>query len=469
MNLRIPFLKPKAAINESMWEGLDGIWNRSARSKSGVRVDHLTAYASTAVAACILIRSETAATLPTDVMREVDLDEQGGQSRREKAKQHPAYPLLKYGPNPSQRAVTFWNWQQQTTDMLGNAWVWVETRGTRLVGLHPLTGRCEAIIENIDGINHLRGVKHTKNGIVKLYPEREVLHFPSSYISEDGITGRSLVDVAREAIGLDIASQEFFARVMANGTHMGVVLVTDESLGKEQQEALQKQLADGRGVAPAGKVRLFQKGVKPFVVGMTVKDAELTEARRFVREGICNVTRIPVVMIDPTHGTYTNSEQGDIQLAKHCIRPICVIREQVISSKLLSADPALYVKFDMNGLMRGDYKTRMEGHALGVNAGIFVPNDVRRLEDMEELPGGDILRFPQNSIPATQAETDPLASVEPIVADAQNRIAARFAHDGDTERSREFAARVIEPIAATFARAGRAFDSEAFIKEAVNG
>ena len=469
MKLSIPFLKPKNAVNESTWEGLDGLFNRGARSKAGVRVDHITAYASTAVAACLLIRSETAATLPTDVMREVDSDETGGVSRREKAKQHPAYPLLKFGPNPSQRAVTFWNWQQQTTDILGNAWVWVETRGTRLVGLHPLTGRCEAIIENVGGINHLRGVRHFKGGTETVYPEREILHFPSSYISEDGITGRSLVDVARESIGLDIAAQEFFARVMSNGTHMGVVLVTDESLSKEQSEALQKQLADGRGVAPAGKVRLFQKGVKPFVVGMTVKDAELTEARRFVREGICNVTRIPVVMIDPTHGTYSNSEQGDIQLAKHCIRPIVVIREQVISSKLLSADPNLYVKFDLNGLMRGDFASRMNGYAQAVNAGIFTPNMVLKLEDEEELPGGDILRFPTNSIPATQAETDPLAAAEPIVADAQMRVAARFAADGDTERTRAFAAKVIEPIALMYARAGRAFDSEAFIKEAVNG
>ena len=453
MKLRLPF-SPKNAT-EIQWEGA---WDRGAKSKAGVVVDAKTAYASAALATVILIRSETAATLPVDVMREVD-------GKRVKAKQHPAYPLLKYAPNPSQVSSVFWMWQQQTTDMLGNAWVWVEAHGSRLVALHPLTGRCEAIIDCVGGINRLRGVRHTKDGVERIYPASELLHFPSHFISEDGITGRSIVEVARESIGLDIGSQEFFARVMANGTHMGTVLVAEEGLGEKQVEALKKELSDGRGIAPAGKVRLFQK-VKPMVIGMSVKEADLIESRRFIRECIADVGRVPVVMIDPTHGTYSNTEQGDIALAKHCIRPICVVREQILSSRLLNADPSLYVRFDLNGLMRGDFQTRMNGYAQAVNAGIFTPNMVLRLEDEDELPGGDILRFPQNSVDAAEVgQEDPL---EPIAADASDRIAARFAADGDTARFRDFAAMVTEPLATAYRRAGRDFDAAAFIKEATN-
>lgn len=454
--------REKRDYTEVTWES---IFDRSSKAKTGVRVDEDTAIYSSAVAAVIGLRAKTRGSLPTHVYRKSD-------DGRKEASEHPASRLLRGKPNSHQTASKFWRWKQITQDITGNAYVWMETRGSRLVGLHPIVGKTEPILSVKHGIVTVEGYKNTYKGVETLYPAREVLHFPSEFISADGVTGRSLIDVCRESIGIDMGAEEFFSRVLANGTHMGVVLVADEGLTDKQFQDLKQQMADGRGVTPAGKTRVFNR-VKPMVLGMSVKDADLTEQRRFALERICGVFGVPPNFAgDLEKLTYSNAEQADIQLAKHCIRPIVVDDEQLLTSELLSADASLYVKFDLKGLERGDFKTRMEGYSAAVNAGIMIPNEPRELEDMEPVPGGDVLRFPVNTIPADIAY-DYFAkssdALDPVADDIRSRIRTRVKRDGDTERTRDFARIATDPLASAYAKAGRSFDSSRFIEEAING
>jgi HK97 family phage portal protein len=461
------FLRKRQAreLTETQWFEM---FDRSQKAKAGVAVNANTAIYSAAVAAVVGLRAKTLASLPLHVYRD-----SGG--KRVKAVDHPAYRLLKNKPNPSMTAPKFWRWVQMQCDLYdGNAYVWKDVRVSRLVGLYPILGKTEPIVTKRNGIAVVEGYKNVLNGVETIFPAAEVLHFTSEFMDADGIKGRSLVDVCRESIGIDMAAEEFFGRVLANGTHMGVVIVANEQMTDVQFEDLKQQMADGRGVAPAGKVRFF-RNAKPEVIGMTVKDADLTEQRRFAIERICGVAGIPPSFVgDIEKLTYSNAEQADISLAKHCIRNIAVDHESVLNSDLLSADVNLYVKFDLNGLQRGDFKTRMEGYALAVNAGIMVPDEARAFEDMDPIPGGDKLRFPVNTIPAEMAEdyfdrdsgTD---AMQPVEDEAASRIRAKFERDGDTDRTRKFAELVTAPIAAAYDRMGKPFDSQRFIEEAVNG
>mgnify|MGYP001108584621 FL=1 len=402
-------------------------------TKAGATVNSETALYSSVVAACLLVRAESKATLPIHLYIEED-------GRRRKAVERPEYALLKNAPNPTMTSAQFWLWQQMTTDLTGNAYALREKRGTATTAIYPLVGETLPVIERKNGTPRVVGYKHRDGSGWQPLLTADVLHFPSSIIGSDGVTGRSLVDVAREAIGLDISAEEFMGRVLANGTHMGVVLSTDQALTTEDMEALRQQLSDGKGVAPAGKARLFTKGIKPMVLGSTVQEAELIEARRYGVERICGIFRVPLTKVAAMwFGTYSNSEQSDLDFAKGCVTPMVVSTEQVLNARLFSGT-AYYVKFDINGIMRGDFATRMEGLTSAVNGGIFTPNEARAWEELDPLPGGDELRFPLNTMPASQLdEMDDEPEPEVIVPQAASLTTREVAI-----RSREYRERLVQ-------------------------
>jgi HK97 family phage portal protein len=437
---------------------------QGSNSKAGVHVTPETAIASAAVAAALGLRATAFSTLPVHLYR-------NSPDGREKASLHPAYRLLRDAPNESMTASKFWRWKQLTQDLYGNAYALIERdRSGQVRAIRPLLGSVTPIIEFKSGTPVVKGYAqefHFNEGAVKqTFPRGDVMHFPSEFIGADGVTGRSIVEVCREAIGLDIGSEEFFARVLANGTHMGTVLIANDQMTDTQFEQLREQLADGRGVTPAGKIRMF-RNAEPKVLGMSIKDAELIEQRRFQIERICNVTRIPVGMMDPSHLTYSNSEQADITLGKHCIRPICVDTEQVLNVSVLRSDPTLYAKFDLNGLMRGDFKSRMEGYATGVNGGFIKPNEPREWEELHPAEGGDELRFPLNSVPAPEAGQAQRA-LSVMHTDALSRIRSRRVSDAERGRdTTEFARRALSVVRAAYEAAGLTFDEDAALKEAL--
>jgi hypothetical protein len=318
------------------------------------------------------------------------------------------------------------------------------------------------------------------------------------------LEARSLIDLTSETIGVSIGSEQFFARLLGNGSHFPGYLETDRDLDEKDLRAIKEQLAGFSGILQAGAVRIFDRGLKYQQNPMSLKDAQLSEQMRYQLQGICSVFRVPMAMVqDLTNGTYANSEQQDLWLAKHTITPICTNTEGVLRHRLFSRRPEYFAKFNLDGLLRGDYKTRAEGDATLVRAGILSRNESRGHFDYNPAPGLEVFLSELNlgtvardgtitgpdtgsptegqgqppadgdaAQPATE-EPPAAALLAPFARDAVACIRRRWESDRAKGRPEDetiaFAATKLAPLAEAYQAAGFAFDSAGFVAQALAG
>jgi hypothetical protein len=276
---------------------------------------------------------------------------------------------------------------------------------------------------------------------------------------------------------------------------MGVVLTTPNALTKEQWETVTKQLADGRGLTPAGKARVFQNGLKPEVLGMSVKDADLDQQRHSINERVATLAGVPVTLLnDLTNGTMNNTEQSDITYTKHYLLSAVVDHEQVLTRRLFVGQDAgrYYVKIDLRGIQRGDFLTRMQGYEIGIRSGMWTPNVCLGWEDEDGYEGGDVhvmqaqmtpvdllgtnlasmtvtqdpngaTRTHYELKPATLRKRPEIAPTELRMANAKARVAlARKARPAFAEAARQLIAREIEDVRAAAEKALTQRDAASF-------
>ena len=354
----------------------------SSVSAAGVKVTQESALRSTAVLGCLVVRSETFAALPLDVLRR----EGDAKISDEKA---PAYGLLAVSPNPLMTSKEFWRWKQLREDVTGNAYARIVWKGGNPASIWPLYGGNPSLL-----IERSTGTLAWEYGgddftPADAYAPQDILHFKGPVLATP-FEARSLIHLASEAIGTQIASEQFFARLLGNGSHFPGYLETDDTLQKEDVAALKEQLAGFSGVLQAGVIRIFDRGLKYKQNPMSLKDAQLTEQMRWQLQVICSLFRVPMAMVqDLSTGTYANSEQQDLWLGKHTVTPICANTESVLKMRLFARQPAYLAKFNLDGLLRGDYKTRAEGDATLVRAGIIHRNTARGHFDLNPAPGLD--------------------------------------------------------------------------------
>lgn len=452
---------------------------------SGVRVDQETALRCIAVLACLIVRAETFGALPPHVLRR-----QGAEQIHDT--DNPAYRVLAIAPNPLLPAGDLWRWKQLTEDRTGNAYMRVKWSGYDVSELWPMTGTPpRLVIDDGSAVYRYHGDDFTP---ANTYPLREVLHFKGP-ILKTPYEGKSLIDLASEAIGVTIASEQFFARLLGNGTHFPGYLEYDKPLTGEDRKALRKSIEETSGLGEAGRMRIFDRGLKFKQNEMTLKDAQLTEQMRWQLQQIASVFRMPLAMLqDLTHGTYTNSEQQDLWLAKHTMTPICVRTEDTVRHRLLERRPQIRLKFNLDGLLRGDYKTRTEGDSTLVRAGIIDRNEARSHYDLNPRPGLELPLAEMNlgtvgadgtiTGPAqgARAEGEPGGSpvvpaagsvLEPLLRDAAETIRRRRRSDQHRGKDRAetvaFATAKLAPIAEAAERAGVTFDPGTFIDLALAG
>lgn len=467
----------------------------SAVSASGVRVTQETALRSTAVLACLIVRSETFAALPVDVLR-----------REGKALLHdetdPAYQLLAVNPNELMTSKEFWRWKQLAEDVAGNAWARVVWRRGVPEAVWPMYGPKPRL--HVDRPSGRLAWEYSGDEFTPAdaYPLADVLHFKGPVLTNP-FEGRSLIDLAAETIGTAIGSEQFFARLLGNGSHFPGYLETDSVLTQEDIDALRQQLAGFSGVLQAGVIRIFDRGLKYRQNPMSLKDAELTEQMRWQLQMICSVFRMPLAMVqDLSTGTYANSEQQDLWLGKHTMTPICVDTEAVLRMRFFARPPAgRLAKFNLDGLLRGDYRTRTEGDATLVRAGIISRDEARGHYDLNPAPGLEkflaelnlgvvsadgTITGPDTGAPAERRDGPPegapparetapqeppaAALLAPLVRDALKASRRRFERDRGrgvpVEETVAFVAERLAPLAEAHAAAGLAFDPEALAREA---
>ena len=261
----------------------------------------------------------------------------------------------------------------------------------------------------------------------------------------------------------------------------------------------------------AGETRIFDNGMHVKQAGLTIADMSLVEQETWILQQTCRTLSVPPQEVfDLSNSTYSNIEQGALNFANKTLVPECKLLEQAFTGILRAVgNMDDYIQFDMNGLMRGDYKNRMDGYRIGLYAKFLNPNEVRAFEDLPPYEGGEMFLQPvsyslvdpetgeivQAGHEAPTATTapepggagegtvqttgEPVGNPEganplsPIYSDMEARVLARFREKGDTQATRDFATRVLEPYANACILASELYDITEDIdrisKEATNG
>lgn len=360
---------------------------------SGKTVNERTAMQTTAVYACVRILSETIASLPLHTYTYT-------KDGKEKAINHQLYHLLHDEPNPEMTSFVFRETLMSHLLLWGNAYAQIIRDGRgNVLALYPLLPD-KMMVDRIS-TGEIYYEYSTDNGIVILRKE-EVLHIPG--LGFDGLIGYSPIAMAKNAIGMSIATEEYGAKFFANGANPGGVL-EHPGIVKDPSRIRDSWNAVYQGSSNAHRVAVLEEGMKFQPIGIPPEQAQFLETRKFQINEIARIFRIPPHMIgDLEKSSFSNIEQQSLEFVKYTLDPWVIRWEQSIQKAILSPTEKkeYFIKFNVDSLLRGDYQSRMNGYAIGVQNGFLSSNDIRRLENMNDIPdelGGNLYRTNGNMVP----------------------------------------------------------------------
>lgn len=376
-----------------------------AASKAGVTVTIEGSLEYSAVLAAVRVLAESVAGLPCILYRR--LPERG----KERAYDHYLYPILHDAPNPRMTAFEFFEIGMVHLCLWGNFYAQVVRDGAgRVIELWPLRPDRMEIWQSPDG-RELAYKYSPSSGGEEWIPQEYILHVRG--MGSDGVRGYSLIRLARNAIGLGLAAEEFGSRFFANDARPGVVLQHPGVLGEEAFKRIRDswEMMHG-GAANAWRPAILEEGMTVATVGFPPEDAQFLETRKFQINEVARIFRIPPHMLqDLDRATFSNIEHLAIEFVVHTLRPWLCRWEQALTNQLLrpSERSQYFVEFLVEGLLRGDTESRYRAYAVGRQWGWLSPNDVRELENMNPIPGGDRYDVPLNMMPL---ESEPPAREE---------------------------------------------------------
>lgn len=361
---------------------------------SGKTVNERTAMQTTAVYACVRILSEAVAGLPLHIYR---YRSDGG---KERIPMHPLYHLLHDEPNPEMTSFVFRETLMSHLLLWGNAYAQVVRNGRgQAVALYPLLPSKMDVSRAANGellYTYYRDADETglnpKGGYITLRRD-EVLHIPG--LGFDGLIGYSPIAMAKNAIGMSLATEEYGASFFANGANPGGVL-EHPGVIKDIGRVKESWNSAYQGNGNAHKIAVLEEGMKFQAIGIPPEQAQFLETRKFQINEIARIYRVPPHMVgDLEKSSFSNIEQQSLEFVKYTLDPWVVRWEQSLQQSLLlpSEKPSLFIRFNLDGLLRGDYQSRMNGYAVGRQNGWMSANDIRELEDMNRIPvgeGGDL-------------------------------------------------------------------------------
>ena len=363
-------------------------------SAAGKSVTASTAIQMSTVYACVRVIAETIASLPLHVYQN-----QGEGSV--KALDHPLYPILHDEPNSE---MTSFVWRETMLAHLllwGNAYCQIIRTGrNKIDSIYPLIP--DQMEVDRDSRGSLTYTYTTSEGKTYTLKPEEVLHIPG--LGFDGVVGYSPIALEKSAIGLGIAAEEYGSKFFSNGARPSGILVHPNTV-KDPSALRASWNAAFTGSANAGKVAVLEENMHFEPLTMPNNEAQFLETRKFQVNEIFRIFRVPPHMIgDLDRATFSNIEHQSISFAVHTIRPWLVRIEQAMNRALFadSEKGRFYVQFNLDGLMRGDYKSRMEGYAIARQNGWMSANDIRELENLNPLSdedGGNVYLVNGNMIP----------------------------------------------------------------------
>lgn len=366
---------------------------------TGVLVSETSAMRMTAVYACVRILAETVASLPLVVYR-----------RQERGKvrdpSHPLYRVLHDQANDEMTAMQLREALMVHVLLWGNAYAYIERDGRgQVAALWPLLPDRTYPLRDSDG--NLQYLTTLSSGEQRKLPPQDVLHVPG--LGFDGLVGQSPIRMAMEAVGLGLAAEAFGAKFFGNGAHLSMVFEHPHKLSPEAYERLKKSLENAHtGLDKAHKIKILEEGMKVSQLTVPPDQAQFLETRKFQVNEICRIFRVPPHLVgDLDRATFSNIEHQSIEFVVHTIRPWLVRWEQAINNKLFTAsERAVYfAEHIVDGLLRGDIKSRYDAYSIAINNGWMSPDEVRELENLNPMPNGQgsIYRVPVNTMPADLA------------------------------------------------------------------
>jgi HK97 family phage portal protein len=366
-------------------------------TSSGKAVNERTALQTTAVYACVRILAETIASLPLHTYRYTDRG-------KEKALEHPLYYLLHNEPNSEMTSFVFRETLMSHLLLWGNAYAQIIRDGRgQILALYPLLPDKMTVDRAAGG--EIIYQYRTDRGTYLLRRE-EVLHVPG--LGFDGLIGYSPIAMAKNAIGMAIATEEYGASFFANGANPGGVL-EHPGVVKDPKRVRESWNAVYQGSSNAHRVAVLEEGMKFQAIGIPPEQAQFLETRKFQINEIARVFRIPPHMLaDLEKSSFSNIEQQSLEFVKYTLDPWVIRWEMAIQKALFSTaeKKQYFVRFNLDGLLRGDYASRMQGYATGRQNGWLSSNDIRELENMNLIPaelGGDLYLVNGNMLPLSQA------------------------------------------------------------------
>jgi HK97 family phage portal protein len=361
-----------------------------------------------AVWSAVRIISEAMGSMPVQVI------ERRG-DRRDALDNHPAALLLSVSPDEEISGVDFIETAVSHALLWGNGYASIRRelngapRALQLLQPHRVkvkrTESGELVYEVRDDY-----------GYTDTVPAADMLHFRG--LGYDGLVGYSVVTYARQSFGMSSAMETFGASFFGNGTAPAGVLSTEAKLDQVTIESMRRQWEEvHKGSRKANKTAILGGGLKWTPMTMPMTDAQFLESRRFQILEISRWFRVPPHMLgELERATHTNVEQMAIDFVGNCLLPWVRRFESECNLKLLGRNQRAFqrVRFNMSGLLRGDLKSRYEAYAIGRQNGWLSANDVRRLEDMNPIPGGDDYHVQTNLAPMELLRDKVEAEIEKI-------------------------------------------------------
>lgn len=381
--MKWPWSKPetRSSISDPATAQLFGI----VPASTGATVTPETAESISACFASVQAIAETIGGLPLHLYRRRDED-------REKATDHPLYAVLHHQPNDRQTALEFREQMTAAVLLRGNAFAEIELDGAgNVTGLIPHHPGNVTVLKLDNGRIAYDVAADDNKGRVRRLLQEEMLHLKDR--SENGITGRSRIQIARETIGLASAQQAHGGKTFANGARLSGVLQTPHQMTTENltrlRDSWQSQFS---GTDNAGKTAVLENGLTYQQIGMSLEDAQWIAAQQFSVEQIARIYRVPPTMIgDLRHGNFSNSVEMSRVFVTMTLRRWLVMWEQAIQRSLLPplARKRMFAEHSVEGLLRGDATNRADFYEKGIRAGWLLKSEARSLENLPTVEGID--------------------------------------------------------------------------------
>ena len=341
-----------------------------------------------AVWACVKLLSETVSSLPLNIYEK---------DNKTIANDFYFQSFINHKPNRYQTRQEFFETMMLNLTLHGNAYARITRINGKIINLMPLmSAQVEVNLANDGSIVY----QYTSDNSVEFLAEQSVWHIK---LYGNGIIGKSPLAFGRNMIGIAQAAEKTVTRIYTNGGKRSGVLVLDKLLTSAQRDQVRENFSS-LTTSTDERLLVLEMGMKFDPIAMSPQDIELLSSRKFQLEEICRWFGVPSILVNDTSGS-TAWGSGIEQLVsgfyKLNLRPYLERFEASIDANLLSDNERKIYRseFDFEGLLRSDFKSRLEGYRTAIAGSILTPNEVRKLENWDALAGGDSLLSQVNMTP----------------------------------------------------------------------